>query len=125
MRAECIKLPTSQTEWEIISDGFRQIRGFPFCAGAIDGTLVAVQRPNDFEGWYNRKGYPSFNIQAVCDHQKRSISFDIRPGSWNDAKTFMYSYFGRNLEQVIPLGFHVLADSGYGIAPMVMTPYEL
>ncbi|KAE8913700.1 hypothetical protein PF005_g15573 [Phytophthora fragariae] len=25
MRAECIKLPTSQAEWEIISDGFRQI----------------------------------------------------------------------------------------------------
>ncbi|KAF4144888.1 DDE superfamily endonuclease [Phytophthora infestans] len=90
----------------------------------MDGTLIAINRPRDFEGWCNRKGYPSVNVQAVCDHKKRFISFDIRPGSWSDAKIFQYSWFGSNIDRLLPRGHHVLADSGYGVSPAVMTPYS-
>ncbi|KAE8986491.1 hypothetical protein PF005_g7856 [Phytophthora fragariae] len=90
----------------------------------MDGTLIALKRPCDYEGWYNRKGYPSVNVQAVCDHRKRFISFDIRPGSWSDAKIFKHSSFGLNIARLLPQGHHVLAHSGYGILPLVMTPYN-
>ncbi|EGZ12318.1 hypothetical protein PHYSODRAFT_440959, partial [Phytophthora sojae] len=87
---------------------------FPFCCGAMDGTLIAINRPRDFEGWYNRKGrFPSVNVQAVCDHRKRFISFDVRPSSWSDAKIFQHSSFGRNIACILPRGHHVIADSGY------------
>lgn len=69
-------------------------------------------------------GYPSVNVQAVCDHRKRFISFDIRPGSWSDAEIFKHSSFGLNIARLLPQGHHVLADSGYGILPSVMTPYN-
>lgn len=62
-------------------------------------------------------------MQAVCDHCKRYLSFDVRPGSWSDAKTFQHSSFGRNIDRLLPSVHHVLADSGYGVAPAVMTPY--
>ncbi|EEY69123.1 uncharacterized protein PITG_05309 [Phytophthora infestans T30-4] len=87
--------------------------GFPLCCGAIDGTLIAINRPQEFEGWYNRKGFPSLNVQAVCDHRKRFTSLDVRPGSWSDAKIFEFSVFGRNIERILPRGHHILADAGY------------
>ncbi|OWZ10073.1 hypothetical protein PHMEG_00017135 [Phytophthora megakarya] len=124
MRSTCIALPQNPEAWEDVVEGFSQVRGFPFCCGAMDGTLIAINRPRDFEGWYNRKGYRSVNVQAVCDHKKRFIYFDIRPGSWSGAKIFQYSWFGRNIDRRLPRGHHVLADSGYGVSPAVMTPYS-
>ncbi|EGZ25270.1 hypothetical protein PHYSODRAFT_485604 [Phytophthora sojae] len=93
-----------------------EIVRFHLCCGAMDGTLIAINRLHDFEGWYNRKGFPSVNVQAVCDHRKRFLSFDVRPGSWSDAKIFQHSSFGRNISRLLPRGHHVLADSGYGVA---------
>ncbi|KAF1783458.1 Harbinger transposase-derived nuclease domain [Phytophthora cactorum] len=90
----------------------------------MDGILIAINRPRDFEGWYNRKGtYVADEILAVCDHLKRFLSFDVRPGSWSDAKIFQHSSFGRDIDHLLPRGHHVLVDSGYGVAPAAMTPY--
>ncbi|KAF4138748.1 DDE superfamily endonuclease, partial [Phytophthora infestans] len=113
MRSTCIALPQNSKAWEDVVEGFSQVRGFPFCCGAMDGTLIAINRPRDFEGWYNRK-----------DHKERFISFDIRHGSWSDTKIFQYSWFGRNIDTLLPRGHHVLADSGYGVSPASMTPYS-
>ncbi|KAJ8542601.1 hypothetical protein ON010_g12211 [Phytophthora cinnamomi] len=38
-----------------IEKGFEAIAGFPDFIGAVDGTLVRIPRPRDFEGWYCRK----------------------------------------------------------------------
>ncbi|GMF30338.1 unnamed protein product [Phytophthora fragariaefolia] len=62
-------------------------------------------------------------VASVCDHRKRFISFDVRPGSWSDAKIFQHSSFGRNTACILPRGHHVIADSGYGVSPTVITPY--
>lgn len=124
LRSTHIKLPATPEEWEIEVSAFHRVQGFPLCCGAIDGTLIAINRPQEFEGWYNRKGFPSLNVQAVCDHRKRLTSFDVRPGSWSDAKIFEFSVFGRNIERILPRGHHILADAGYGVSPAVMTPYN-
>ena len=66
-------------EWQEISNGFYEIKGFPDVVGAIDGTLIRIEKPSDYEGFYNRKRFASFNVQAVCDSKKKFLSFEIFP----------------------------------------------
>jgi oligoribonuclease NrnB/cAMP/cGMP phosphodiesterase (DHH superfamily) len=45
--------------WEMIANGFRTKHnggGHPDVAGAIDGTLIRINRPEQYEGFYCRKG---------------------------------------------------------------------
>ncbi|KAF4134154.1 DDE superfamily endonuclease, partial [Phytophthora infestans] len=127
MRSTPIKLPRNKKNGARSSLALAKIVA-SFCCGAIDGSSIAINRPRDFEGWYNRNGctFDSFSalLLSICDHQKRFISFDNRPGSWSDAKIFQLSCFGRNIEKILPRGHHILADSGYGVASSVMTPFN-
>ncbi|KAF1778224.1 Harbinger transposase-derived nuclease domain [Phytophthora cactorum] len=47
---------------------------------------------------------------GACQHTSR-----LRP---------QHSRFGKQIDLLLLRGFHVLTDSGYGIAPSVMTPYS-
>ena len=52
-----------------VIDGFDNSWGFPNCAGAVDGTHIPIIAPDAAHGDYvNRKGWYSFILQAVCDH---------------------------------------------------------
>ncbi|KAF0703994.1 hypothetical protein AaE_015158 [Aphanomyces astaci] len=73
---ETIVLPSSREEWEVVRVGFEE-HGFPNAYGAIDGSLIQVKRFEDFYGWYCRKGFPAFNMQAVVDHRMRFIPHAI------------------------------------------------
>ncbi|KAE9105780.1 hypothetical protein PF010_g12870 [Phytophthora fragariae] len=77
MRATCIKLPQTPQEWDTIINGFRQVRGFPFCCGAMDDTLIAIDRPRDFEGWYmyNRKCSIVERKAFILPHSKLCCCF--------------------------------------------------
>lgn len=62
-----ICLPKGQRLDETI-DGFKR-RGYPQCAGAIDGTHIPIIAPHDNPAdYYNRKGWHSIVLQAVVDH---------------------------------------------------------
>ncbi|KAE9023914.1 hypothetical protein PF011_g3750 [Phytophthora fragariae] len=67
-----------------VEQGFETIAGFSEVVGAIDGTLIKIPRPRDFEGWYCRKGFPAVNVQAIVDHKGAFRSLSIRAGSSND-----------------------------------------
>ncbi|KAE9124870.1 hypothetical protein PF001_g17378 [Phytophthora fragariae] len=71
-------------ELTFVEDGFFVTACFPDTIGAIDGTLVRIARPHDFEGWYCRKNYPAVNGQAVVDHRGLFRTILIRSGSNND-----------------------------------------
>jgi hypothetical protein len=59
-----ISLPKNESEWLDVCEGFEQVAGFPRVCGAVDGCLFPIQRPEDFEGWYCRKGFkPLVGIQ--------------------------------------------------------------
>uniref|UniRef100_A0A3Q2YLC0 Protein ALP1-like n=2 Tax=Hippocampus comes TaxID=109280 RepID=A0A3Q2YLC0_HIPCM len=62
-----ISLPTGQRLDATIA-GFVE-RGYPQCAGAIDGTHIPIIAPRDNpEDYHNRKGWYSIILQAVVDH---------------------------------------------------------
>lgn len=102
---------------------FRAVRGFPDVVGAIDGTLLAIERPESYDGFYCRKGYPAINVQAVVSANTRFMSVDVRPGAWSDRKIWRYCALGRRLHDIIPADSHLIGDAGYALQPGVMTPF--
>jgi hypothetical protein len=99
------------------------VQRIPGIVGAIDGTLIEIERPADFEGWYCRKGYPAINLQAVCDHSMRILSYSMMSGSHNDKQLWSHSTLGVNAHEWIPPGFHLIGDSGYTLYPFLIVPY--
>ncbi|KAE9054829.1 hypothetical protein PF002_g33031 [Phytophthora fragariae] len=81
--ATYVVLPNAN-EVQAVEDSFFAVAGFPGVVGAVDGTIIAIPRPHDFEGWYCRKGFPAVNVQAVVDHLGAFRSISIRSGSNND-----------------------------------------
>ncbi|KAG4061680.1 hypothetical protein PC123_g3451 [Phytophthora cactorum] len=80
MAATHVVLPEA-SEVESVEAGFFAVAGFPGVVGAVDGTLIAIPCPHDFEGWYCRKGFPAVNVQAVVDHRGAfaPFLFDLVP----------------------------------------------
>ncbi|GMF55185.1 unnamed protein product [Phytophthora fragariaefolia] len=64
--SQFIKLPSTQTDWSTIMNGFASVRGFQYVCGAVDGSLFEIPRPAEYEGWYCKDGYPAINMQALC-----------------------------------------------------------
>ncbi|KAH9096337.1 hypothetical protein Ae201684P_009567 [Aphanomyces euteiches] len=120
---EWIHLPTSTGEWYRVSQGFERKRGFVGVVGAEDGTIIDIERPADYDGFYNRHGDPSLNVQAVVDTTTRFMSVDIRPGSYSDKKIWKMSTFGLTIHKRIPLGTHIIGDGGYTLFPWLLIPF--
>ncbi|KAE9181595.1 hypothetical protein PF004_g24496 [Phytophthora fragariae] len=60
-----ISIPRSRQRWRAVEDEFASRHGYPGVAGAIDGSLLAIECPDKFDGFYCRKCYPALNVQAV------------------------------------------------------------
>lgn len=120
-----VRLPKTSEEWKMMATGFANIANFPNIAGAIDGTLIEIERPPDHEGWYCRKDFPAINVQAVCDFRRRFTSFSMRPGSCSDKLVFNLSKFGKEDHGKIPRNFVWLADAGYTRSRTMMTPFSI
>ncbi|ETV74603.1 hypothetical protein H257_10740 [Aphanomyces astaci] len=45
--------------------GFFKKQQIPGIVGAVDGTLIDIQHPADYDGFYNRNGDPSLNTQGT------------------------------------------------------------
>lgn len=124
IKTQIVSFPKTAEQLNKLADEFERIGGFPNVVGAIDGSLIEIQRPNDYEGWYCRKGYCAFNVQAVCDARRSFMSFSIYPGSFNDKTMFKSSSFGKKCHQFIPSDKHLLGDAGYTLQNHLMTPYD-
>ena len=49
-------------------NAFYQRGGFPSVIGCVDGTHIRIQAPHyDENGYVNRKGFHSINIQGICN----------------------------------------------------------
>jgi hypothetical protein len=41
---ETIRLPQTEAQWREVADDFEQVAGFPYVAGAIDGSFIPIHR---------------------------------------------------------------------------------
>ncbi|KAF0739178.1 hypothetical protein Ae201684P_012872 [Aphanomyces euteiches] len=120
-----IALPSSAQDWEDERVNFEAKAGIPNVYGAIDGCLIPIKRFCDFEGWYCRKRFPAFNLQAVVDSKLRFRSYALRSGSQNDKALFKNSTFGKTSHTILPVGGCFLADAGYKLYGHIITPYPI
>ncbi|OQR84084.1 hypothetical protein ACHHYP_13921 [Achlya hypogyna] len=118
-----IAAPATIEGWQQISDGFKRIAGLPRVFGAVDGSLVMIRRFRQHEGWYCRKGFPAFNVQASVDDRKHFMFYSIRAGAQNDKMLFKNSALGRS--RFVPDDGYLLGDAGYRLLAHVSTPYPI
>lgn len=72
-RVDFIKWPTNDDELKHIKSSFFRRGGFPGVIGCVDGTHIRIQAPHNNEnGYVNRKGYHSINVQGICDNEGTS-----------------------------------------------------
>lgn len=121
-----ISWPDRNEQTTISNHFFRKI-GFPGVVGCIDGSHIPILGPSDHRAAYiNRKGFPSIQLQAVCDDNLRFLDvFAGWPGSVHDARVFRNS----PLCQILQNGNvheenHILGDSAYALAPFMMVPFR-
>ncbi|XP_054259753.1 putative nuclease HARBI1 [Macrosteles quadrilineatus] len=108
---------------------------YPGTIGAIDGTHVAITSPpkNDPEHpehiiYVNRKNFHSINTQIISDSERKILSIWARfPGSSHDAFIWHQSHVKRHLTRLYHQGLRntwLIGDSGYGLEPFLMKPFE-
>lgn len=66
-----ICMPT-ETEAKYIATQFEKKSHIPQIIGCIDGTHIPILAPEDgYRDYVNRKGWPSYNVQAIVNHNGR------------------------------------------------------
>ena len=123
-----IKFPNTQVEIENAARAWQLTRNFPMAFAVVDGSLFKVQKPrynlNPQEYYTGRKKFHAINAQIICDGQYRILdAYIARPGSVHDARVWRNSPVKAFMDSGISGDKLILADSGYGIAPYLMTPY--
>lgn len=73
LRNTFIVWPTENQLPELATEFLRKTN-MPGVIGAIDGTHIPIPGPSDHRDAYiNRKGFPSIQLQAVCDSNLRFL----------------------------------------------------
>ena len=98
-----MKFPEGQ-ELQTVMQDFYKIARMPAVIGCIDCTHIAILKPTCTNADYFRcrKGYFSFNVQAICGLNLEFYNIVARwPGSVHDSRAFSFSVqaiCGLNLE---------------------------
>lgn len=97
----------------------------PTVIGAVDCTHAQIKKSPEFvDDFINRKGFASINVQVTCDVNELITSVDAQwPGSVHDSRIGKQSSVYENVARFRG-NFCLLGDSGYGIAPWLLTPFK-
>ncbi|KAA1479949.1 hypothetical protein DENSPDRAFT_742836, partial [Dentipellis sp. KUC8613] len=97
-----------------VTKEYVQLRtGIQGCIGMLDGTLIQLTEPPSLSAatYFCRKKFAAINVQAIVDHLRRFISFDLGwPGSVPDVSIWKQSHIWRNRGEYFQDGEFVLAD---------------
>ncbi|XP_051153696.1 putative nuclease HARBI1 [Leptopilina boulardi] len=109
---------------------FLLIANFPGVLGCIDGCHIRISAPHDYADiYFNRKGFYSINMQAICDAHMLFIDiYAACPGSVNDARVWTLSTIRekslRNYEHYFPEQTHILGDKIYSVLFNLIPPFK-
>lgn len=134
---DAIKFPTTGVDVATVMDGFKDIAGLPYCAGAIDGSHIEWHRCPTEQYFEYRcyKGYPSFVLFAVCSADRRVTYAQIgKPGVLGDATLLEQSTLLTNIQSNKWLGTdipslrigdvdvrpYLLGDCAFRLTPYMM-----
>lgn len=122
---EWIAFPSTDDQLRSAIQSWQRTNIFPYAIGAIDCTHVSIQKPSEFGDEYiNRKGFPSFNVQAICNSSATFTNVVCTwPGSVHDARVWSNS-LARPIMENNTCGALLIGDEGYGNMPWLMTPFR-
>lgn len=88
------------------------------------GLAYLFQAHHMRHAYINRKGFPSIQLQAVCNTNPRFIDiFTGYPGSVHDARVFKNISLHNMLENGnLPQEYHLLGDSAYPLQAYMLVP---
>jgi len=100
---------------------------FPRVTGCTDGSHIAVKtHAADRDNYVNRKGYPSINLLAVCDHRLK-FWFTFSDCSVHDARVLQESVLCDPLadnQLYDSQQFHLLGDVAYSLLPSLLVSFR-
>lgn len=100
------------------------------CVGALDGLAVRIAGPNATEcpnprTYFNRKGFFSVNMQALCDSNKCFTYASIQTaGSTHDATAWGCCGLSLTLDKLEEHRLWIVADDAYPPSEYLITPYQ-
>ena len=102
---------------------------FKNCVGFLDGSVIVLRyKPMvDPEAYYSRKSTYGFNIQAICDWDRRFIWASMsHTASAHDSTVFKSTPLYQNIdsEAYFTRDEYLLADKAYAIERHIITPYK-
>ncbi|XP_046567601.1 putative nuclease HARBI1 [Haliotis rubra] len=122
-----IRWPDEQRRAEIAAT-VQQNSGFPGVVGFLDGTHIRLSSPiGQDRDYYNRKGYPSMQLQLAVDHELQIISaYTGWPGCCHDARVLRNSMIYQKAErgQLFSNAQHLFADNAYPLRNWLITPFR-
>lgn len=116
----------NEQERKKISKRFEE-KGMPGVVGIVDGTYVILcQRPAiDGGTFWNRKSQYAYNIQLICDDEKRIRYYLLGwPGSLFDSMVLGFSKLAKNPPKFFSIGEFLIADAGYALSYYICSPYR-
>ena len=123
-----ITFSASTQEVNSAAQDWQATKRFPFCFGAVDGTLIPVQvpprrfQPNEY--YSGRKKFHCMNIQVTCDVNGEITSVTAKwPGSVHDARIWRNSAVNTLLSTGIAGNKLLIGDSAYPISTYLCKPY--
>jgi hypothetical protein len=113
-----------------IAKGMKHASGgvFEHCVGAIDGLAIRIRCPRfaaNPRSYFNRKGYFSMNLQAVCDANLVIRCYSLRTaGATHDSLAYDVMDLSKALEAGrLPEGYWIVGDDAYPNTEFMCTPY--
>ncbi|XP_031328864.1 putative nuclease HARBI1 [Photinus pyralis] len=107
---------------------FEASSGFPRVIGAIDGTHIRIDAPQENAPDYvNRKHFHSIQLQLVCDSNMLiTHCYTGHPGSVHDQRVFRLSDVANFVEDAekFPMDSHLLGDAAYELHEHLLVPFR-
>lgn len=127
-----IRWPTHAQQLEHARSVEESHSGLPYVAGYVDGTHIPIvpQGPRERIYSFNRKGFHSTVLQAICDWDGRFLNTNIGYlGRVHDARVFCASPIAQAIgnvnerESYVREPLVILGDAAYPCTGWLVTPY--